>query len=59
MYYKLTVTYGEPAGLLSSPCEFPHLTADQAEQSVGAFMRDMLGLPGSACCKVSIEQEPE
>jgi hypothetical protein len=51
--YKLTARYeGSPF-----PSEFEHLTSDQVEQCLGAFMRDMLGLPGSVVSKVIIERE--
>lgn len=55
--YKLTVTYGDENEDFRYPSEFPELDAGQVETAVGAFMRDMLGLPGSRVRKVTIERE--
>jgi hypothetical protein len=53
MTYKVTVNYDKTP----YPSEFDHLTPDKVEQCVGAFMRDMLGLPDSAVSKIVIEKE--
>jgi len=50
--YKLTVVYGRV-----SPNETGGLDARQAQGAVEAFLRDMLGLPGSAITKITLEVE--
>jgi hypothetical protein len=53
--FKVTVNYsGSPF-----PGEFEHLAPGQAEQCLGAFTRDMLGLPGSAVSRITIEREED
>lgn len=53
--FRVEVGYGhEPSAELGSG-----LTPERTEQAVGAFMRDMLGLEGSAVTRVVIEREPE
>jgi hypothetical protein len=59
MSYKLTVFYGWPGELAKYPSEFTDLNECKTDQAVGAFLRDMLGVEGSAVAKIVIEREPD
>lgn len=51
--FTMTVIYeGSPY-----PGKFEHLTAEKAEQGIGAFVRDMARLPNSSLSKITIERE--
>lgn len=54
MTFTLTVTYGDAPPV--SVSAFEQLSTEQAEQGLGAFLRDMLRLEGSAVTKITIER---
>jgi hypothetical protein len=50
--YKIEVTYGD-----GEPQATTGLSAEQAWGGIGAFMRDMVDLPGSVITRLTIERE--
>jgi hypothetical protein len=55
--FKITVSYARPGEPDRHPNEFPGLSANRAETGLGAFLRDMLYLVGSAVQRITIERE--